>query len=47
MGDKAIETLRGFHMRFSDHDDMGNLKRVITYALVPMGVNVLILECNS
>ncbi|WP_054958118.1 family 20 glycosylhydrolase [Paenibacillus dakarensis] len=39
--------LRGFHMRFSDHNDVGNLKRVIQDALVPLGVNVLILECNT
>ena len=39
--------LHGFHMRFSDHDDVENLKRVITDALVPLGVNVLILECNT
>ncbi|BBH20638.1 hypothetical protein Back11_19830 [Paenibacillus baekrokdamisoli] len=40
-------TLRGFHMRFGSHEDVENLKIVITDALVPMGVNVLILECNT
>jgi rubredoxin len=39
--------LRGFHMRFGSHEDVHNLKRVISEALVPMGVNVLILECNT
>lgn len=38
---------RGFHMRFGSHDDVPNLKRVITDYLVPMGVNVLILEVNT
>lgn len=39
--------LKGFHMRFGSHEDVGNLKRVIEEALAPMGVNVLILECNT
>lgn len=39
--------LRGFHMRFGSHEDVGYLKRVISEAFVPMGVNVLVLECNT
>ncbi|WP_219835412.1 family 20 glycosylhydrolase [Paenibacillus sp. R14(2021)] len=39
--------LRGFHMRFGSHEDVDALKRVITEALMPMGVNVLILEVNT
>jgi len=38
---------RGFHMRFGSHDDVPNLKRVIIEYLIPMGVNVLILEVNT
>lgn len=40
-------SLRGFHMRFGSHEDVDHLKRVIEEALVPMGVNVLILEVNT
>ncbi|MED5015689.1 family 20 glycosylhydrolase [Paenibacillus chibensis] len=47
MGNQTTETLKGFHLRFSNHEEMELLKKVITDALVPMGVNVLILECNT
>lgn len=39
--------LRGFHLRFGSHEEVDALKRVITGALAPMGVNTLILECNT
>ncbi|ALS28056.1 family 20 glycosyl hydrolase [Paenibacillus sp. 32O-W] len=42
-----MKQLRGFHMRFGSHEDVGNLKRVIRDELVPLGVNVLVLECNT
>lgn len=38
---------KGFHMRFGSCEDMPALKRVINEGLVPMGVNVLILEVNT
>lgn len=39
--------LRGFHLRFGSHEDVGALKRVITGALAPLGINTLMLECNT
>lgn len=39
--------LRGFHFRFGEHGDVAILKRVITEGLAPLGVNTLLLECNT
>ncbi len=39
--------LRGFHLRFGSHEDVPDLKRVISGALAPLGVNTLVLECNT
>lgn len=43
----ANKIWKGFHMRFSSHEDVPALKWVIEDALVPMGVNILILEVNT
>lgn len=39
--------LRGFHLRFGSHEEVPALKRVISGALAPLGVNTLVLECNT
>ncbi len=39
--------LKGFHLRFGQHEEVGALKRVISEALAPLGVNTLVLECNT
>ncbi len=46
MAAKNKNQWRGFHMRFGSHAEVEPFKSVIKNALVPMGVNVLILEVN-
>ncbi|MBO0993485.1 family 20 glycosylhydrolase [Bacillus sp. SD088] len=41
------KAVRGFHLRFGSHDLVEPFKQFIVKVLVPKGINLLLLECNT